>query len=156
MNWDELKDVAAWGQYLYWAQLNVDRWICADKQTATESIATSFQFFASMYVVIEGWEQLNIKDEKIDNILEKNKEGLALLRRARNAVYHFQKTFYGEKITDFAYEFAKDSWVIVLHYEFIRFLSEYPKNVYPFQEGEDKFVSDFNDILGWRPEYEQT
>ena len=82
MNWDELKEVASWGQYLHWAQLNVDRWICAEEHTEAESIAMSFQFFASMYVVIEGWEQLNIRDSEIEEILNQNKEGVALLRRA--------------------------------------------------------------------------
>ena len=70
MNWDELKEVASWGQYVHWAQLNVDRWICADDHTPAESVATSFQFFASMYVAIEGWEQLKLQDAEIERILE--------------------------------------------------------------------------------------
>ena len=114
MNWDELKEVASWGQYVHWAKLNVDRWFCADDQTPAESVATSFQFFASMYVAIEGWEQLKLRDAEIERILQENKEGVVLLRRARNAVYHFQKKMYGEKMTEFAYEFGKDSWVIDL------------------------------------------
>jgi len=154
MNWDELKEVASWGQYVHWAQLNVDRWICADDHTPAESVATSFQFFASMYVAIEGWEQLKLQDAEVERILHENKEGVVLLRRARNAVYHFQKKMYGEKMTEFAYEFGKDSWVVDLYYEFVRFLGEYPKKVYPFDERKEDFVAQFYEILGWTPEYE--
>ena len=97
MNWDELKEVASWGQYVHWAQLNGDRWICADDHTPAESVATSFQFFATMYVVIEGWQQLKLQDVEIDRILQENQEGVALLRRARNAIYHFKKKCMARK-----------------------------------------------------------
>lgn len=154
MNWDKLKEVASWGQYLHWAQLNVDRWICPEDHTEAESIAVAYQFFASMYVVIEGWKQLKIEDSKIDGILSQNIEGVELLRRARNAVYHFQKEMHGEKMSGFANELGRDDWVIPLYHQFVRFLGEYPKKVYPFDEREEEFTSRFYDILGWKPEYE--
>ncbi len=95
---NELNKVASWGRYVHWAQLNGDHWICADEHTPSESIALSFQFFASMYVAIEGWEQLNLKDTQIESILQNNKQGILLLKRARNAVYHFQKQIFNEKM----------------------------------------------------------
>ncbi|MBH03708.1 MAG: hypothetical protein CMP08_06240 [Xanthomonadales bacterium] len=91
MNWEELKEVASWGQHLLLAQLNADRWMCLEENTAAESVALTFQFFASMFVVIEGWKKLKLRDQKIEEILDQNREGVDLLRRARNAVYHFQK-----------------------------------------------------------------
>ncbi|MEP3348810.1 MAG: hypothetical protein ABJN96_02525 [Marinomonas sp.] len=152
MNCDELKKVASWGQYVYWAQLNGDQWICSEEHIPSKSVALSFQFFASMYVVIEGWQQLKLQDVEIDRILQKNQDGVLLLKRARNAVYHFQKEMYGEKMTSFAYEFGKDSWVVDLYYEFVRFLGEYPKKICPFGEQQEHFVFQFYEILGWEPE----
>lgn len=154
VNWDEFKKVASWGRYVHWAKLNGDHWICADEHTPSESIALSFQFFASMYVAIEGWEQLNLKDPQIENILQNNKQGILLLKRARNAVYHFQKQIFSEKMLDFADEFGRESWVVDLYYEFVRFLGEYPTMVYPFDDGKDEFIADFYKILGWEPEFE--
>jgi len=154
MNWNKIKEVASWGQYLHWAQLNVDRWICPEDHTEVESIAVAYQFFASMYVVIEGWEQLKLEDSEIDNILSQNEEGVDLLRRARNSVYHFQKEMHGEKMLAFANELGRDDWIIRLYYEFVRFLGEYPKKVFPFNEREEEFSSRFYDLLGWKPDYE--
>lgn len=156
MNWNKLKEVVSWGHYIHWAQLNADRWICADDHSSAESVATSFQFFASMYVAIEGWKNLKLDDPKIEHIIEKNNEGIKLLRRARNAVYHFQKEMYGEKMTAFAIEFGRDSWVMDLYYEFIRFIAEYPSKVYPFDERQEEFVFKYYEMLGWNPEYKQT
>ncbi|MDQ2070483.1 hypothetical protein [Natronospira bacteriovora] len=152
MDWTELKQVASWGHYVHWAQLNGDRWICAEDETPAESLAISFQFFASMYVAIEGWQELKLQDSEIDRLLMKHQQGVALLKRARNAVYHFQKEMYGDKMVGFAEEIGRDGWVLDLYHEFVRFLAEYPKRVCPFEEKQDHFAHQFYEILGWEPE----
>src|SRR6266487_1872397 len=43
---------------------------------------------ATMYVVIEGWRKLKLRDLKIDHLLES--EIVDILRRFRNVTYHYQ------------------------------------------------------------------
>ena len=104
-----------------------------------------------MYVAIEGWQELKLQDSEIDRILKEHQQGVALLKRARNAVYHFQKEMYGDKMAGFAEEIGRDGWVLDLYREFVRFLAEYPKSVYPFEEKQEHFVNQFYEILGWEP-----
>jgi len=55
-------------------------------------------WFAGMYVVIEGWKELGLNDSKIDKLLTSS--NLDLLRRYRNAVFHYQKDYYSEKFRE--------------------------------------------------------
>jgi len=45
-----------------------------------------------MWVVIEGWRQLGLKDPKIDKLLES--PNIGLLKQFRHGVFHFRKDYF--------------------------------------------------------------
>ena len=49
-------------------------------------------WYASLYVVAEGWMELGLKDNKIDELLKSDL--LPKLKRYRNGSFHFQKKFF--------------------------------------------------------------
>lgn len=59
-----------------------------DDDDIGEFIAFSAVWFASLYVVIEGWRELKLTDSEIDTLLES--EHVDSLRVFRNATFHFQ------------------------------------------------------------------
>jgi hypothetical protein len=52
-------------------------------------------WFASLYLVIEGWEQLGIHDFKVDALLAS--PSVAILRRYRDGVFRFNTQFFLER-----------------------------------------------------------
>ncbi len=52
-------------------------------------------WYASLYVVIEGWNDLGLHDPSVDPLLRS--PNVDLLRRYRNAVFHYQGRYYDEK-----------------------------------------------------------
>lgn len=67
--------------------------------TMDSGIAMSL-WYASVYVVIEGWISLGLKDPVIDSLLS-NQVMVDRLRRFRNATYHFQPNYESPKVLDF-------------------------------------------------------
>lgn len=81
-------------------------------------------WFASLYVVIEGWKELGLRDDKIDALL--NSDYINLLRRLRNGVFHFQRDYFDRRFLD--YTKAGDpatNWADDLHNEFSRYFLEW-------------------------------
>ena len=59
-------------------------------------------WYASLYVVVEGWQEIGLADTEVDqalNWLEVNDE-IRILRRFRNAVFHFPKELADIRIVD--------------------------------------------------------
>lgn len=54
-------------------------------------------WYGMFYVLIEGWQELGLVDEKIDELLKSN--NVNLLKQYRNGVFHFQKEYYDERFT---------------------------------------------------------
>lgn len=48
-------------------------------------------WYAGLYVVVEGWEELKLEDPEIEKLLKHKNVGL--LKRFRNGVFHFQKKY---------------------------------------------------------------
>jgi hypothetical protein len=65
-----------------------------------------FQFYwwSALYVVIEGYTELKLHDEKIDALLQS--PNVDALKRLRNATFHFQNKFFSGKM--FSFLAAKD------------------------------------------------
>lgn len=144
------RQIVSWAQYLHWAEINFNRYICDEGETA-EEIAKALLWFASEYVVIEGWRESQFTEPEIEGILERNAESIEILRRARNAVFHFQKEPYEKRIMAFAVEFERDGWLVDLHEAFLRFLRNFPRSVYPYDERFSEFEAAFYEIIGWQP-----
>lgn len=56
-------------------------------------------WFAALYVVVEGWEELSLADPDIDGHLRDPHR--AVLRRFRNGVFHFQKDWHDDRFLSF-------------------------------------------------------
>ena len=74
-----------------------------------EFIAFTHYWLASLYVVVEGWKELQLRHPEIDRLIVEHEESL---RRFRNAVYHFQ--LQDQKHRQF-FEVAKFNWAEQLH-----------------------------------------
>ena len=56
-------------------------------------------WYGGLYVVIEGWFELGLKDQVIDPLLKS--PNVALLKRYRNGIFHFQKDYMDERFHEF-------------------------------------------------------
>jgi hypothetical protein len=73
---------------------------------------------AALYVVIEGFRELKLRDKKIEKLLES--PDVDVLRLVRNATFHFQKQFISSKLTPFAKNDSVE-WAWSLHEAFREF-----------------------------------
>jgi len=83
-------------------------------------------WFSGLYVVIEGWQQLQLKDKEIASLL--NSKNVQLLRRYRNGIFHFQKDYFDERFLIFLRGgISRIEWIRKLHQEFDRFFDDWYK-----------------------------
>lgn len=76
-------------------------------------------WYALLYVVVEGWKQLELADAQIDQLLES--PNVELLRRYRNGVFHFQPEYLGPRLVGFVAEPGTPAWVRELNLQFGRY-----------------------------------
>ena len=74
---------------------------------------------AALYVLVEGYRELELHDPQIDQLLAS--AHVDLLRRYRNGVCHFQKDYFDSRFTDFMGPPDTPEWVRNLNREFGRF-----------------------------------
>ena len=79
-------------------------------------------WYAALYVVIEGYQKLDIHDPQIDELLDS--PNVDLLRRYRNGTCHFQHTYFDDRFVDFMETEDTPLWVRNLNREFGRFFIE--------------------------------
>ena len=92
-----------------------------------ETILYMSYWYGGLYVVIEGWKELSLKDELIDELLRS--KNVELLKRYRNATFHYQEEYWSKKFTDFM-DSGRNcvKWIRKLNSEFGRyFLAEIDK-----------------------------
>jgi hypothetical protein len=72
-------------------------------------------WYATLFVVAEGWSELQFTDEGIEQLLSEEVK-LNALRRFRNGVFHFQSSYHDDRFVDFvALGAASAEWVRALH-----------------------------------------
>ncbi|WP_127483221.1 hypothetical protein [Microbacterium oxydans] len=93
LNADYLRDA-------FQKRMNTRTSASADSLTATmdDHIALS-QWYASIYVVIEGWRECRLNDDRLDMLLEGDR--VDRLRIFRNQVFHFQRAYDNPKLLAF-------------------------------------------------------
>lgn len=81
-------------------------------------------WFAALYVVTEGWHKLGLSDSKIDALLDSSY--CDLLKRYRNGVFHYQKTYFDRRFRDFI-DKGDDiaEWADKVHNEVSRYFLEW-------------------------------
>jgi len=79
-----------------------------------------FYWYAGLYVVVEGFKELNLKDAKIEQLLQS--PNVEALRFVRNATFHFQKDgFISKKVVPFLKSSDSVPWVHSLTEAFSEF-----------------------------------
>lgn len=84
-------------------------------------------WYSCLYVVIEGWRKLGLKDETICTLLES--PNTTLLRRYRNGVFHFQPKYFDRKSLGLIEQGENVvNWVRTLNHELGRFFLQCNEN----------------------------
>lgn len=150
----------SWVRYLYWAEterVQFENWSNAQDDVRSPEnqaafIALMSQWYASLWVVVEGWAEVPLSDRIIDNILQTRAELIQMLKRFRNGVFHFQSSVVDNRFLDFLTK-AEDAVFLVngLHHEFLRFLWELPDTCPGTPEQQSRLRSTMHEALGWWP-----
>lgn len=151
----------AWGRYLHWAEINknnleklFDSADDSEKIPINDFFTYSSLWYGSLFVVIEGWETLKIKDDIINDLLAEHDNLKSLLRRYRNGVYHFQPKLLDNRFIAFGQ--TKDNsylWAKLLHEEFVRYFSDWLAALPGDQEQKSEIKESIKRIIGWTPEH---
>lgn len=67
-------------------------------------------WYALLYVVVEGFQELNLSHPEVDKLLT-NKECVDCLRLFRNATFHYQKDPLSEKALKFLEAQDSEKWI---------------------------------------------
>src|SRR5208282_3830685 len=77
-----------------------------DLRAWTKESIRAFEYMsywhAGLFVVVEGWQSLGLHDSVLDKLLASPNVGL--LKRFRNAVFHYQKNFLDQRFVDMVRE----------------------------------------------------
>ncbi|OGI11371.1 MAG: hypothetical protein A2Y40_05850 [Candidatus Margulisbacteria bacterium GWF2_35_9] len=71
-------------------------------------------WYALLFVVVEGYQELKLNDQRIDELLEKD-NCVLLLKRFRNSMFHFQKAGITEKMLEFLEKKDSKDWINALN-----------------------------------------
>lgn len=89
-----------------------------------ESVLYMSYWYASLYVVIEGWKALGLSDNVIDGLLDS--PNVKLLKRYRNGVFHFQRKYHDPRFYEFITQGHDEvTWVRSLNEQFGRYFLQH-------------------------------
>ena len=67
-------------------------------------------YHSALYIVIEGWDDLGLKDPEIDQRLLQV-DNVALLKRFRHGTFHFQREYLDSRIIDLVSTEGVAEWI---------------------------------------------
>lgn len=76
----------------------------------SSSMSRLVVWYSLLYVVIEGYIEIGVRDEQVDSLLL-NEEMVSHLRRFRNSVFHFQPELLSKKHLDFLAADGSEIWI---------------------------------------------
>ena len=76
-------------------------------------------WYAALFVVVEGWQEVQLSDPEIDMIL--SSPNVHLLRRFRNGVFHYQRNYSDPRFLDLVLAHGVVPWVRQLNLAFGRY-----------------------------------
>ncbi len=154
----------AFARYLSWAELHrelfqeeVARDVSPDDAESTNDhewkwFGLMSYWYASLYVVVEGWDELRFVDPIVDQLLNHETSFRTLLRRYRNVVFHYQSSVLDTRFVDLlAKGAAHVYWVEVLHCEIMRFFSEYLAGLVVTDEQRVELRDAVEAMVSWYP-----
>lgn len=92
------------------------------RKWVSANFINSAPWLGSLYVLVEGWKDLRLSDEKIDKLL--TSPHVQALKRFRNGVYHFQRRYFDDRFLGMFQENGPE-WASELHNEFGRFFKDW-------------------------------
>ena len=117
-----------------------------------DHVGITAHWLAAEYIVLEGWQRIGRDDPKLNKLLSLYPENVEVLRRCRNAVYHFQTEILDKRILKCtANENEEMIWSIALHFEFQRYLLNLPYSFYGSQEEQENLADEMAACIGWWP-----
>ena len=143
----------AWGQYIHWANIQYEQnsRIAEEDCHYSRLIGVGSHWLAAQYVVIEGWEQLKENDDDINQLLTEYQDFVSILRKCRNAVYHYQNKILDKRIQDALKEPELFYWAAALQDNFERFLYLYPFKTFGLCIESVDLHNDYFECIGWKP-----
>ena len=157
---DQFEEIVSWARYLYWADFMHRQSLDSDEQLdnlTTDQLewhqfAVNSHWLASMWVVVEGWQRLDVKDQVIDELIDSSPQYCDLLRRYRNCVFHYQPKLFDERHKAFVDEgLPLMLWVFNLYLEFQRYLWEWPEQLNGTKEQVQELRQLLAEAIGWMP-----
>lgn len=125
------EELVALYRYFVWANNMKVHFEDTLKRTGAVDLGSTDGFYVAMYmslwygclyVVIEGWRALQLADAEIDVFL--SSANVNLLRRYRNATFHYHKEYLHEKFLAFLREGeATATWVRGTHNAFATYFA---------------------------------
>ncbi len=150
---EKIFQIASWGKYIYRAEverLNYNNSVQTD-DSGIKFFIYSSQWLASLYVVVEGWLSLNEHDERIDILLSTYDDYVLMIKRCRNAVYHYQKNILDNRVETAVSDKEIFIWAGALLDEFIRFLYSYPFQIDGINKESLHLQKEYLSLIGWFP-----
>lgn len=153
---DKIHQMMAWGKYICWAykqRENCEKEIQLDNNDNYPMFFLyKSQWYASLHVVVEGWESLQESDETIEKLLSEYKDFALLIKKCRNATYHYQKSILDKRISNSLEQSELFAWTGALLDEFIRYLYAYPLKIAGICIESINLQKDYFDCIGWFPD----
>ncbi len=155
----QFQRILSWARYLFWADLLLNHYLHLQSPSESASeidpdwfrFALQSQWLGSEWVVIEGWQEAGFHDSVIDTLLEGAPDILDLLRRYRNAVFHYQPGMWDDRFDAFMQSAQEHVlWISSLHNEFLRYFWDFVQQVKSGQEG-NAFRNIVFAVVGWIP-----
>lgn len=94
-------------------------------------------WYSLLYVVVEGYREIGQRYEPLDEVLA-NSDYVDLLRRFRNATFHFQADPLNDKLIDFLEKKDSEAWIYKLNKQLEAFLIQ----ALPIKEALEKHEKD--------------
>lgn len=126
-----------------------------------ELLSLQSAFYASLWVVVEGWREVPLSDPSVDEMLTANPRYLDILKRYRNSVFHYQPThdaIHSRQIGLLAEGEVVGLWLCLLHDEFCRVYWEKLPRAAPhaderYAQREEELVAEIRQrmlaLVGW-------
>lgn len=156
----DIEGFLSWARYLYWSDILYQRWYTFGQNAEAEepslckwqSFALCAQWFASVWVVIEGWRETSLSDPVVGKLLDTYPDYCELLRRFRNGIYHFQPDLFDPRLTTLPTSGEEPlMWVYALFYEFKRFFWEWAESNATTHEEKEALEELMYHAVGWKP-----
>jgi hypothetical protein len=149
----DIMKMMSWGQYIHWSNIQYQNFKnnLNDDDEYVIHIGTQSHWMASLYVVVEGWLELGLSDPIINKILHSYPDYTLLLKRCRNAVYHFQKKQLDKRIVEALEQAEFLPWMEAIREEFERYLFMFPYQKFGFSKESVDLHTEYFECIGWKP-----